>query len=103
MSPAHEGERVQQLWDAFARVHVAEATEDRPSLDPRDVHIRHGPGGMCNSPDRTFVAAPAHAFLNVVGVHDHTARPCEDFVDERKLVRPCLPERQHAPFKDTVR
>ena len=56
---AQPRERLQQLRDALARVHVPERADQRTSHDPGRSDGRDAPGGMRDPPDRPLVARRA--------------------------------------------
>jgi hypothetical protein len=102
MPHPHNAERLEQLWNPLARIEMSEAAEERSALDLGRCDAVDGPGRVGNHPHRSVVAALAHALFHVARVHDQARRLREDLADERKLVRPRLPDRCHAAVEHAV-
>jgi len=103
MALPYHGERSDQLGDAFARIQMPEAAEQRSAFDLCRLHAGRRPGRMLDPPDRTVVPGLEHALLDVVRVNDQARCVGKHLAGERELVRPRLPRRRHAPVEHSMR
>ena len=99
---AELGERAQELRNPLALGDVPEAADQRRAVDGRRLDPRRGPGRVRDPPERSLVAVVAGLLLDVVRVDDQPRRAVEHLARERKLLRPHLPQRRHAPFEHAV-
>src|SRR5439155_9336948 len=91
MTLSHQAERLDQLWDALARIEMTEAAEERPAVDLRGENLCRGPSGMLDPPNRTAVAGLERAVLHIVRVNDQTGGVGEHLAGERELIGARLP------------
>ena len=91
---AQPRERLEQLRDPLARVHVPERADQRRSLERRGRDRRVLPGGVRDPPDRALVARRTRAPLDVARVDDQPGREVEHLAGEVVVLRAALPERR---------
>ena len=103
MLRTHRRRSVQELGNALARVHDAEAADHRACRNPHRLHLPHRPGGVRHQPHWPCEPGSSDEVENGARVDDETRRMLQDEGRERKVGRTRFPERGYPLVEDAVR
>ncbi len=97
------GERLEELWDALARVDVPERTDQRRAVEHHGLDRRQRPRRVGHDDDWAGVPRLTHVLRHMGRVRNHPAGIPQHLPDERELLGTTLPERGQSLVEHAVR